>query len=108
MAEFSVVMEKLQSFETADDLAEFFRGYGIKARFGSRVCAISEFVRIETGMVEVKTSHVSVNTEDEFTEYRAVHTKAMAEFIHKYDSCDYPDLVVEDVYATQKCFKTMK
>lgn len=102
MADISVVFDKLKGFETADELAEFFRGYGVKARPGrARACAISKFVVEETGVMRVCSDANSVCT------YEAndlgnspivttlLCTEAMAEFIRKYDRGCYPSLIEE-------------
>lgn len=101
MADFSVVIDKLHSFETADDLADFLRGYGIKAQpKRSRSCAITKFVMEETGLEDVLTTglHVSVLgrdalTLDVFIETKENNTPAMTHFVYKFDTNQYPDLV---------------
>lgn len=98
MADFDVVVDKLKNFETADDMAEFFRGYGIVAEpRNARSCAISKFVTEETGLTGVTTSMSSVTVYADEEETRAdkysQHTYAMAEFVDKYDKGYYPDLV---------------
>lgn len=101
MADFDVVIEKLHSFETADELAEFFQGYGIKAQpKKARSCAITKFVMEETGLEDVLTtgSHVSVLRRDVLTmdvliEAKENNTPAMAHFVYKFDTNQYPDLV---------------
>lgn len=102
MADFSVVMDKLQSFETADDIAEFFRGYGIKAHpMVARACAISQFVMEETGEERVSTTHTNVVV---FQGYdggpiTGDNTAAMADFITKYDKGVYEDLINKNLYV---------
>lgn len=105
MADLSVVMDKLQGFETAEDLADFFRGYGIKAQpRNARMCAISQFVVEETGLEGIVTNTECVThymeddgNEDYDYEYQAIysspHTQAMEEFVKNYDRGYYPDLV---------------
>lgn len=104
MADLSVVMDKLHGFESSEDLAEFFRGYGIKARpKNSRACAISQFVLEETGLFNILTDSRSVThyRDERSTEIcnKIPHTDAMAEFIGLYDTGCYPDLV-EKNYPT--------
>lgn len=99
MADLSVVMDKLHGFETADDLAEFFRGYGIKAKpRNSMSCAISQFVKEETGLSDVETGMKSVtiykNHSGEIVDC-IVNTIAMRDFVDSYDRGGYSDLVEE-------------
>lgn len=109
MADFSVVMDKLQSFETAEDIAEFLKGYGIKARPGkSRYCAISEFVAIETNSPIVLTSTGMVSTYTNKLDgpaeldRRAECTNVMSEFIVKFDQGLYPDLISDPIFPTHR------
>lgn len=100
MADISVVFDKLQGFETADDLAEFFKGYGVKAQPGrARACAISKFVAEETGIMCVSSDANSICVYD--VDGLGIATKvttllcteAMSDFIHNYDRCCYPSLI---------------
>lgn len=98
MADISVVMDKLRSFETADELAEFFRGYGINAKPKSaNDCVISRFVKAETGINYVSTTSVNILSYMRYAddETRAEHdmTKVMSDFIYRYDKGEYPDLI---------------
>lgn len=98
MADFGVVVDKLQSFETADDLADFFRGYGIVAQpQNARACAISKFVTEETGLDGVTTSMSSLTVykdeEETMISEHVIHTNAMEEFVEKYDKGYYPELI---------------
>jgi hypothetical protein len=98
MADFGVVVDKLQSFETADDLADFFRGYGIIAQpRNSRACAISKFVTEETGLEGVATSMGSLTVyedeEETIQTEHVTHTDAMRDFVDRYDKGYYPDLI---------------
>lgn len=106
MADISVVADKLQGFESADDLAEFFRGYGIIAQpMNARACAITKFVEVETGEKNVITTTTAVIIEDEDGEeiYSLRNTEAMAAFIKAYDTGTYPDLIEagfeKDIYV---------
>lgn len=110
MADISVVVEKLHGFETADDIAEYFREYGIQAfPQEARSCAISQFVEMETGAagnIITTTREISLqetvveNLEDgeEYTYEQDVwsmtHSHAMVEFVRNFDSGRYPFLVV--------------
>lgn len=101
MADFSVVVDKLHQFETADEIADYFRYYGIKANVqDARSCAISEFVQRETGLegrVITSTTSLALIAEgamvwDDAT-VEVEHTKAMHQFVKKFDSGAYPDLL---------------
>lgn len=108
MADTSVVFDKLNGFETDDDLADFFRGYGIKAQpSNARSCAISQFVRMETGLpVSTSVSSVTVWTDLDESDlaYYGQLTSAMESFIKKYDQGAYPDLV-EEGYEVTPCYR---
>ena len=98
MADLNVVVDKLQSFETADDLADFFRGYGIVAQpRNARACAISKFVVEETGLSGVTTnmSSICIYKDEEETQMvnQVPHTDAMEDFVDRYDKGYYPELV---------------
>lgn len=91
-----VVMNKLQSLETADELADLFSGYGIKAfPRQPNACAIAQFVKNETGL-KIRTNTICTNYENEEGELIGeyyYHTDAMKDFIRKYDTGLYPDLI---------------
>lgn len=108
MADLNVVVEKLQSFETADDLADYFKQYGIKASpQKANACAISVFVEIETGEVGnimTSTRELSLREtliDDDGYEYEVSraefqHSHAMAQFVRKFDSGKYPFLIEDN------------
>lgn len=98
MTDLSVVIEKLQSFEIADDLADYFRGYGIKATPRNPfACPIAQYVEKETGLSGVVTGACSVRIENEYGEQLEVftHSDAMIDFVERYDKGSYLDLVEE-------------
>jgi hypothetical protein len=101
MADVGVVMEKLHSFETADDIAGYFMDYGIKAEpQKARSCAISQFVEIETGYSVCTGSNKLFVDLEENAVLRGLgdyykHTPAMAEFVQNYDKGMYPELIVD-------------
>lgn len=100
MADIGVVIDKLHGFETANEIAEFLRGYGIKAlpRKAS-LCAISEFVRVETDHPNVSTTsdslHVYEDDSKHCVTYKSFNTDAMRDFVRRYDLEEYPDLIVD-------------
>lgn len=97
----NVVIDKLHSFETAADLAEFFRGYGIVAQpRDASACAITKFVMEETGLPFVRTNSFAIRFYDAEEDYDGLellkefqHTKAMVQFVDNYDRGHYPDLI---------------
>lgn len=96
MADLNVVMEKLQGFETAGDLADYFRDYGIIAQpRNARTCAIAKFVQAETGIygVVVNTSALRIEDEEGNITECIPHTDAMTNFVEDYDRGYYPALV---------------
>lgn len=108
MADLQVVMEKLQGFETEEDLADYLHDYGIVARpRQARSCAIAKFVKIETGLdvVVVNSDAVRIENVDGFTTGSFRHTNAMANFVANYDRGWYPELVEEgyEIAFQHKC-----
>ncbi len=107
MADVSVVMEKLRSFETPNDLAEFFQGYGIKARpRNARMCPITKFVMEETRLrlqhVATYVEHLAVyNCQESELEEAYAHSGAMIDFIEMYDAGQFPSLI-EEGYEWQR------
>lgn len=96
MADLNIVMEKLQGFDTADALADYFRDYGIIAQpRNARACAIAQFVRVETGVngIVINTSALRIEDEDGCVTECIPHTVAMEDFVEKYDRGYYPDLI---------------
>lgn len=97
MTDLSVVIEKLHGFETADDLADFFRSYGIVAQpRDARSCAVSRFVASETGLVPTTNMSAITFYEDESEEFNTLsysHTDAIRMFVDQYDRGAYPDLI---------------
>lgn len=101
MADLSVVMDKLQGFENADDIAAFLQGYGIKAMpRQAQACAITMFIKEETGMTNIATGTKNVvvyDSEDSrsVNDIRITHTDAIEQFVLNYDQYKYPLLQVD-------------
>lgn len=107
MADFDIVVEKLHSFENADDLADYFRQYGVLAKpQEARSCAISVFVGIETGETgNVITSTREITIQETILDHDGdfyqvdrgaiQHTHTMVEFVRNFDTGKYPFLVEE-------------
>lgn len=78
---------------TADGIAEFFQGEGIKAdRADTVTCAVARFLKDQTGEdIRVHTTRVS----DGKTGLSImVLPETVKEFIQKFDRGEYPDLLV--------------
>lgn len=103
MADFGIVAEKLMSFESADDLADYLRDYGIKAEpQNARACAISVFVEQETGLTGKIITTTQTLTHDELNDLgyydtyeQFNHTDAMREFVKAFDKGMYPSLIID-------------
>lgn len=104
MIDFDVAFDKLAGLETADEIADLFRQYGIKARrHKSRACAITRWMEDITGLdiatteASVAIVRVPIGSTKESLDYSPVEsrptTDAMAMFIENFDMGDYPDLV---------------
>jgi hypothetical protein len=107
-----VVIDKLHSFETADEIADYFRSCGIVAEpMEGHKCAISKFIETETGEVgRIMTtiSHVELNSVSEndiyiITDERFENTPAMRRFIRKFDLGYYKDLIIEGFNFENGC-----
>ena len=107
MIDFEVAYDKLAGLETADEIADLMRDYGIKAEpCESRKCAISVWMEGQTGLSVstnlAYTRAIIVNRlDDDGMEYyidhpgieEKDHTEAMAKFIENFDTYKYPDLI---------------
>src|ERR1051325_7893263 len=98
MADFEVVIDKLHGFETAEDIAEYFRHYGIKGTVANATaCAITRFIEEETGEVgqySTSPSFVTKIGNNNIMNMASIrNTTAMVEFIHKFDLGKFPELV---------------
>lgn len=97
MIDFGVAYDKLAQFETADEIAEYFRGEGIKGSCGLySSCAIAVWMTKTTGrMAHVSTSDIWVIGEQSPIGDRVTlnHTDAMMDFVYHFDHGHYPDLI---------------
>jgi hypothetical protein len=108
MMDLSVVIQKLQGFETADTLADHFRGYGIKAQPRSaRSCPIAQYVSMETGLSGIVVNTCSVRLENDEGDQLNVFPNSgpMCDFVEMYDKGYYPDLIAEgfEIDETYNC-----
>lgn len=102
MIDFRVAFDKLAQFETPDEIADFFRGEGLKAECSSSdKCAISQWMTSTTGK-KVFTSICNMyleplcksrsNMDWETAKDSIELTYAMRQFVYNFDSYQYPDL----------------
>lgn len=91
MIDFQVARDKLLSFETADEIAQFLESQGVKAaRAMSTSCAIAEWMTETTG------TQVYVNQQEMWRMFDTApvhHNRALGEFIHRFDEGYYPELI---------------
>ncbi len=92
-----VVYDKLCSFETAGELAEYFKDLGIRGEQQDSInCPITRFVEMETGLDNVNTDTEYLTT---YTPggreilFKEPHSDAMVNFVHYFDLGRYPDLI---------------
>lgn len=97
--DFDVAYDKLAGLETADEIADLFRGYGIKARpRNSSQCAISKWMAAQTGMKIVTNNHCTRAVDSKYAVINGLqrnNSDPMRNFIRHFDSNGYPDLVGE-------------
>lgn len=100
MIDIVVAHDKLRGFETADGLAEFFKGecvVGIRSCTYS--CPIAQWIQTVTGQC------VSVNPKDTMTlpavstRMRLENSNAMTYFVEAFDEGDYPELEEKGIYV---------
>lgn len=95
-----VVMDKIRDLKTADEIALFLKDQGIKAwRGNSSACAISKWIRDTTGC-QTSTSEKDtwIWVLDEMNheqELKFLHTRAIFDFVNKFDRGFYPELEAE-------------
>lgn len=91
MIDFGVAFDKLASMETADDIANYFRAEGIQGiRVRHDACPIANWMSMQTGR-RISAADVIVDLHD--CQLRESATPAMREFMEKFDTDQYPDLV---------------
>lgn len=99
MIDFDVAYDKLAQFETANEIAELFEDYGVKALKGfPDRCAVTVWMRQQT-QLNIRTNHHSVRALKEngyyiVDSYRT-HTRALEEFVSKFDEGCYPSLEMD-------------
>lgn len=101
MIDFMVAHDILAGFETADEIAQFLIGQGVKAFIGSATsCAISKWMKDVTGNDSIVTTYGSIGYRTEGTRERLScteiegNTDAMADFVSNFDNRLYPTLVL--------------
>jgi hypothetical protein len=95
-AGFSLV-QQLRAFGTADEIADFFRSEGVQGhRRELAACPIAVWVTNVMGPCEVNEEGISFTFCDRKgmeIALNSVSTPAMREFVRRFDSDGYPDLV---------------
>lgn len=99
MIDIVVALDKLSTFETADDIALFLGDQGAKGNLNNSIsCVMSNWLHEVTGDTTIYTSKVAIGQyevtayDDNFTSIRE-HTIAMADFVSRFDNEHYPELV---------------
>ena len=112
MIDFLVAYDKLASLESADEIANLMLDYGVKAvPSDSQSCAVSVWMTEQTGLAvatncsvvrevamltaeEVEWDYTGLGYKDipDTPNFKA-HTPAMREFIDKFDTRKYPNLI---------------
>lgn len=100
-----VCFDKLAGFQTADEIADYFKGEGIQGQMQIETrCPIatyfyrhtdSLFVSVGT-IIELHTAHPSYDHAQ--SQWLAECTEAMNDFIQVFDEGEYPELIscIED------------
>lgn len=99
MIDFTVARDKLETFDTADALADFFRHEQVKGwRASPYSCPIARWLTEVTG-VECAASTSQTWPKNENAEFWVTaepdaveHSDAMTNFIFLFDHGEYPDL----------------
>jgi hypothetical protein len=100
MIDFQVAFDKLAQFETADELADFFKYEGVKACVQDPSnCAVAQWMNMQTGE-EVRVSPLYIFTSkrpwgsrNETAVINTPNTPAMTNFILNFDTASYPELL---------------
>lgn len=102
MVDINVVYDKLCNFESANDLASYFKELGIKGvEQDAMACPITNYVMMETNLnyVITNTEYLTVSSrspsiyDNTDVVFQGRHTAAMADFVHEFDQGKYPELV---------------
>lgn len=103
MIDFQVAFDKLAQFETPGEIAKYLESCGIRAcRRDASACAISQWMRNQTGL-RIRTNYAEVGVLKPFSSFDTTesesHTPAMSQFARNFDSGDYPDLEMDNIYS---------
>lgn len=88
------MINQLDSFETVDDIANFFREKEIKGRvqFGES-CVISNWFLSEPIVRDCFTTESKITIESSFNTWEMEPNNTVASFIDNFDNWKYPELV---------------
>lgn len=88
------MIDKLNSFESPDAIADFFSEVGVKGdRADTESCVITNWFLSETNATGCSTSCALIIVDEEFTSWTMVPNEAVSEFIESFDDGYYPELV---------------
>lgn len=103
MIDAGVVFDKLNNFDTADELADYFQAEGIQALPGEpEQCAIAQFVANQTGRyVYVDGASIAVYHENMryIVDREFACNAQMRDFITRFDAFEYRDIVHPNVLS---------
>jgi hypothetical protein len=96
----SVAHDKLTGFQSADELAEFFKQEGIQGSCGlATSCAIAKWMQQTTGRLIAVSKDEMWDETDEDIDYLTAkdklvkHNEVLSDFVFKFDRGYYPELV---------------
>lgn len=111
-----VLVDKLNSFQSPQEIADFFKGIGIKGNPGeTRSCVISNWIMQESEEEFVTTSTAikvwnGYYEDDDNLKAKYYTSESVCNFITRFDNQHYPELV-EDPYEIPyvlPAFETIK
>lgn len=89
----TVVMDKLRNFETADELAAYFKEEGVKGvRATASSCPIALYFTQHTGKKVTVSSRIKIWESEVQMGESFGHTPATEKFIDLFDEGFYPEL----------------
>lgn len=101
MIEFNVAFDKLSSFQTSDEIADYFIGEGVQGyRQEEDSCPIAKWMQQTTNeAVYVTDTQAFIYDDDASSPIRLKEesplSPAMKEFVGRFDGGDYPELSLD-------------
>lgn len=102
MIDAQVAFDKLAGFQSAYEIADFFRSEGIKGfKASHNLCPIATWMSKATGIYSSAADHILVQDgnfsplegEKFSLDFRVKVTPVMKEFMKKFDRGDFPELL---------------